>query len=110
MNKVVTAVDNTIPELFRVDSEDGEQLDLIKEGTISPHDLRIVVNRIVTLAGNGKIPILIAYYSPDKKKYEYNGMLPEEVGETSQYGKFDELLKVIINFNKDISLQTINTM
>lgn len=73
-----------------------------KEGKTSEkeHEIKISANRLVREAGNAGIPIFVAYYS-ETEGYVFNGMLPEELGVESQYGKFNEFMRTCIGFNKD---------
>ena len=68
------------------------------------HEIRIATNRLVKLAEETDIPIFIACFDPQYKDYQYNALFPEEVGTEdvkSEYGKFDEFLRICIGFNKE---------
>ena len=74
---------------------------------LSEHSFKIKANKLVRDAAASKIPVFVAYYSQNEDKYIYNGMLPEEVGCESQYGKFYEFLRLCMNFNKDETIKLI---
>ena len=75
--------------------------------TVNPgeHKIKIMMNELVREAAKEGIPIFGLYYS-EKEGYVYNGMLPEELGVESEYGKFNEFLRICMGFNKEEFFKT----
>ena len=76
---------------------------------LSDHQMKIIVNRLVKMAESSKTPIFVSYFSKDEGKYVYRMTLPEEVGLRSQFGKFDDFMRICVGFNKEKYLEKINT-
>lgn len=71
------------------------------------HNLKILVNRLVKSCKEEQIPMFIAFYS-EKDGYQYNGVMPEDVGVSSEYGRFIQFLRTAVAFNKEDYIPTIN--
>jgi hypothetical protein len=66
------------------------------------HKIKILANQLVRECEIAKIPIFLSYYVPGKG-YQYNALLPEEIGEDmkGEYNKFKRFLQVCVDFNKE---------
>lgn len=76
----------------------------VDTGNGATHTIKIMTNQLIKECERAKVPVFVAYHVRDAKgrgKYQYNAVLPEEVGVNSEYGKFQEFLKTCLGFNKE---------
>lgn len=74
------------------------------------HEAKIMTNQYIKKCQEMEIPVFVAYFIPGKG-YQYNAYFPEEIGTQeikSEYGKFNEFLRVCIDFNKEDYFPHIN--
>lgn len=67
------------------------------------HDIKILSNQLFKLCQENQIPFFLTYYHP-AVGYQYNGLFPEEIDSenvSSEYFRFVEFLKIVVNFNKE---------
>ena len=67
------------------------------------HEMHMRTKDLYRFCETHGIPIFIAYYLQNKG-YQYKGLFPEEINTEevlSEYGKFKQFLKVVIDFNED---------
>ena len=76
-------------------------------GSDATHDIKITTSQLVRKCENAKIPCFVAYLVPGKG-YQYNAVLPEEIGVESEYGKFQQFLKTCLDFNRADYFPSIN--
>lgn len=73
------------------------------------HGLRININRIVKECEENGIPIFIAYLG-EHEGWVYNAVFPEEVGETEEFGKFNDFLRIVIGWDREKALKQISVI
>ena len=71
--------------------------------TTDLHEIKLKVNELLKLCQDKEVPFFLTYYHPDLG-YQYSGLFPEEINSESvesEYYRFIEFLKVVVNFNAE---------
>lgn len=80
------------------------------ESSTKKHEAKIMTNQYIKKCQEMGLPVFVAYFVPGKG-YQYNAYFPEEIGTPdvkSEYGKFNEFLRVCIDFKKEDYFPHIN--